>query len=118
VIRWIFTTLAVVLLAGGAVVAVARFFGGPGSRAAVLVSVVAHWLAAYSLWTFAGGLLLHYGILGTYDGWVFPFVALPAAALHYHRQVRHGREQGLTVFVGAQLLWIVIVLIRNGLLSR
>jgi hypothetical protein len=31
--------------------------------------------------------------------------------------VRRGRDLGLTVFVGAQVLWLVVVLARNGWLA-
>lgn len=116
--RVAFATLAVVLLAGVATVAIARLLGRSGSRASVLVSVIAHWLCAYVLWTFGAGLLLRYGALAVYDGALFPLLALAAGVWHYRRHLALGREQGLTVFVGAQLLWLVVVLVRNGLLSR
>jgi hypothetical protein len=109
--------LATVLLLGGAAVALARVFGKSGSRPAVLVSVVAHWLGAWVVWSFAGGLALRYGVLGTYEGAWFAAVALAGAAAHYRVQARGGREQGLAVFVGAQLLWLVVVLVQNGLLG-
>jgi hypothetical protein len=115
VTRWAFATLAAVLVVGAVSIMAARFFGRSGSRASVLVSVVAHWLAAYVLWNFAGGLALHYGILGAYPGWLFAAVALAGGVWHYRTAVRGGRERGLTVFVGAQLAWLVIVLAQNGL---
>jgi hypothetical protein len=30
--------------------------------------------------------------------------------------VRQGRDRGLTVFVAAQILWLVVVMARNGVL--
>jgi hypothetical protein len=40
-----------------------------------------------------------------------------AGAWQYRTQVRQGRERGLTVFVGAQILWLVVVMARNGVLA-
>jgi hypothetical protein len=33
---------------------------------------------------------------------------------HYRVRLARGREQGLVVFVGGQLVWLVIVLVQNG----
>ena len=115
--RWAVLTLAAALVAGAAAVALARFFGKSGSRASVLVSVVAHWLGAWVIWSFVGGLALRYGVLTTYEGAWFAIVALLGAIAHYRVQVRSGREQGLMVFVGAQLLWLVLILLQNGVLG-
>lgn len=109
--------LAGVLILGIGAVALARFFGKSGSRPSVVVSVVACWLGAWVIWSFAGGLALRYGVLGTYDGGWFAVVAIVGAVSHYRVQVRGGREQGLMVFVGAQLLWLVVVLLQNGVLG-
>jgi hypothetical protein len=118
VIRWTLTTVAVmVLLVSGAALA-GRIVGGRAdSRASVLVSAVSCWLAAYVLWTMAGGLLLRYGVLAVYDGALFGLVALAGGFVHYRTQLAWGRERALAVFVGAQLVWLVIVLARNGLFS-
>jgi hypothetical protein len=117
VTRWAFATLAALLVALGLTVGAARFLGKSGSRASLLVSVIAHWLAAYVLWNFAGGLALHYGVLGAYPGGFFGVVALLGGVWHYRTAIRAGRERGLAVFVGAQLAWLVIVLAQNGILS-
>ena len=115
--RWAVLTLVAVLVLGAGAVALARFLGKSGSRPAVLVSVVAQWLGAWVVWSFVGGLALHYGVLATYEGPWFAAVALLGAIAHYRIQVRAGREQGLMVFVGAQLLWLVVVLLQNGVLG-
>lgn len=114
--RWVFSTIAVIFLAGGLTVLAARMLGRT-SRASIVVSVTAHWLAAFVLWSFAGGLAQHYGILATYPGSFFGLVALAGGIWHYHTIVRAGRERGLTVFVGVQLGWLVIVLAQNGMFS-
>jgi len=114
-----FTIVALLLLffGGALAVGIARFFGKSGSRASVLVSIVAQWLGAYVLWTFAGGLLLYYGIVTRYDGTLFGVVALVLGFLHYRTRVIAGREQAALVFVGGQLAWLVIVLFQNGLFT-
>ncbi|MGH7279497.1 MAG: hypothetical protein ACREJG_12530 [Candidatus Rokuibacteriota bacterium] len=94
--------------------AVARFFGKTASPAAVLVSVVSHWLAAWVLWSVAGGLAVRHGWLVAYPAGVFGLLALVAGAWHYHASLRGGRERALAVFVGAQLAWLAIVLYQNG----
>ena len=114
--RWAFATLGVLLAAGIAAVAIARLFGRPGSRGSVLVSVIAHWLGAYVLWSFAGGLATSYGLLATYNGALFGPLALGGAFWHHRVAVRAGREQGLAVFVGGQLVWLAIILVQNGVL--
>jgi hypothetical protein len=115
VTRWGFTTLAVLVLLACAAGAAGRLVGRrPGAGSPALVTVVSSWLGAYVLWTFVGGLLLEYGALSIYDGGLFGLVALVAGALHYRVHRRAGREQGLAVFVGGQLLWLAVVLVRNG----
>ena len=108
-------TLLLILFGGAVAVGIARFFGKSGSRASLLVSVIAQWLGAYVLWTFAGGLLLYYGIVVRYDGTLFGVVALVLGFLHYRARVSVGREQAALVFVGGQLAWLAIVLVQNGL---
>ncbi|HEV8643601.1 MAG TPA: hypothetical protein VGV13_21195 [Methylomirabilota bacterium] len=108
-------TLAALFLAGTAAVAVARFFGGSGSRGSILASVTAHWLGAYALWTFAGGLALRYGALSVYDSTLFGLLALGMGFWQYRTRVRAGREPALAVFVGGQLAWLAIVGAQNGL---
>lgn len=114
--RWAFAALGLVLLLGLASVATARFLGRRGTRASALVSVVVHWLAAWVLWGFAGGLALRYGLLGTYDATLFGLFVVVVGAWHYRVEARAGREQGLLVFVGGQLAWLLVVLLQNGLL--
>src|SRR5262245_40352136 len=112
-----FLTVGVILLAGAALVGVARLFGKSGSRLSVLVSVIAHWLGAYALWNLVGGLALHYGALRVYDSTPFAVLALVLGVWHYRARVRRGDEQGLAIFVGGQLAWLLIVLARNGLFA-
>ena len=109
--------LSVVLLLGGLVtVAIARRLGKSGSRPSVLVSVVALWIAAWARWGLVCGLAAQYGLLQRYDGTLFAALAVAGGAWQYRTQVRQGRERGLTVFVGAQILWLVVVMARNGVL--
>ena len=115
--RWALA-LSAVLLAGGLVtVAAARRLGKSGSRPSVFVSVLALWIAAWALWGLVGGLAAQYGILQRYDGTLFAALALAGGAWQYRTQVRQGRERGLTVFVAAQILWLVVVMVRNGVLA-
>jgi hypothetical protein len=117
VTRWA-VTLTVVLIAGGAgAVWWARLRGRSGSRASVLVSVLSGWLAAYVLWSLAGGLAARYGVLTIYNGPLFVAVAAVAGTWQYHAQVRQGRERGLTIFVAAQLVWLMVVIVQNGVLT-
>jgi hypothetical protein len=117
VTRWALT-LSIVLLVGGIVtVAVARRLGKSGSRASTLVSVVASWIVAWALWGVVGGLAAQHGLLDRYDGTLFAALALGGGAWQYRTQVRQGRERGLTVFVAAQIFWLVVVMARNGVLS-
>lgn len=114
--RWVFLALGLILLLGLASVATARFFGRKGARASALLSVVVHWLAAWVLWSLAGGLAVRYGLLATYDATLFGLLVVALGAWHYRLETRLGREQGLLVFLGGQLAWLLVVLYRNGLL--
>jgi hypothetical protein len=116
--RFTLALLGGALLAGAAGVVLARLLGRSESRAAFLVGVVAHWLGAWVLWTFAGGLALSSGALRAYDGSLFGLLALGLGAWQYRMRVRAGREPALAVFVGGQLAWLAIVLLQNGLLGR
>ncbi|OGL13350.1 MAG: hypothetical protein A3I14_11170 [Candidatus Rokubacteria bacterium RIFCSPLOWO2_02_FULL_73_56] len=115
--RWLLAAVGALLLLGAAGVLVSRWLGRPGSRAAILVSVIAHWLGAWVLWSFAGGLALRAGLLTAWDATPFALLALAGGAWQYRVEVRAGRERGLTVFVGLQLLWLLVVLVRNGLFA-
>lgn len=109
--------LVVVLLLTGATVALARVRGESGSRASMLLSVVAHWLAAYALWTLAGAVALHWGLLHAYDATWFAVLALGLGVWQYRTRVRAGPEPALAIFVAGQLVWLLIVGAQNGLLS-
>ena len=101
---------------GALAIATARFFGKSGSRLSIQVSIVAQWLGAYVLWSFAAGLAAKYRLIGDYEaGWFVPF-ALVAGWWHYRTRMSAGAERGLAIFVGAQLVWLAVILVRNGLL--
>ena len=114
--RWTLAVGAAVVLGAIVAVTVARALGWSGSRLSILGSVIALWLTAYVLWGFAGGLAAHYGLIARYDGGLFAALAVAGATWQYHAQVRRGRDRGLTVFVAGQLVWLVIVMARNGML--
>lgn len=116
--RWALLTFVVIFGLGAAAVLVARFFGRAESRASILVSVIAHWLAAYVLWTFAAGLARHYGAIANYDAYLFVLLAVIVGFWHYRTRVTRGREQGLAVFVAGQLAWLVILLAQNGVFRQ
>lgn len=113
--RWALATLGALLVLSVVTVAVARFFGKSGSRASVVMSLVAHWLAAYVLWTFAGGLAVTSGLLSAYHGAPFAAIVVLGALWQYRIHVRRGRERALAVFVGVQLAWLIWVLSQNGM---
>jgi len=116
VTRWTLAVGGALVLGAIVTVTVARALGWSGSRLSILGSVVTLWLAAYVLWGFAGGLAAHYGLIARYDGGLFAALAVAGAAWQYRAQVRRGRDRGLTVFVAGQLVWLVVVMARNGLL--
>ncbi len=109
--------LVVILLVAAATVAVARMRGKSGSRASLLLSVIAHWLAAYALWTLAGALGLHWGLLRTYDATWFWVLALALGFWQYRIRRRAGLEPALAIFVGGQLAWLLIVGAQNGMFT-
>ena len=115
--RWIWLASGVVIAGSLLALFSARLIGRQGSRPATLISVVTGWLAAWVLWSFAGGLAARHGLLGTYDGTLFVLVALAGGFWQYRMQLRVGREHGLAVFVGAQLVWLGVVLVQNGILT-
>ena len=112
--RWAASTLVAVLVITGLTVLGARLLGRRHARASLLVSITALWMGAFVLWNFAGGLALHYGLLSTYSGQIFALVALGGGIWHYRTAVASGRDRGLTVFVGVQVAWLVVVLLQNG----
>ena len=114
--RWTLALGAVLVLGAIVSVTVARALGWSGTRLSVLGSVIALWLTAYVLWGFAGGLAAHYGLIARYDGALFAALAVAGGAWQYRTQLSRGRDRGLTVFVAGQLLWLVVVMARNGLL--
>jgi hypothetical protein len=109
--------LVVILLVAVATVAVARMRGKSGSRASILLSIVAHWFAAYALWTLAGALGLHWGLLRTYDATWFGALALALGFWQYRTRLRAGPEPALAIFVGGQLAWLLIVGAQNGIFT-
>jgi hypothetical protein len=115
VTRWALLTLGAFLVLGVIGVATARFFGQSGSRLSIQVSVVAHWLAAYVLWGFAAGLAARYRLIHSYESGWFVLFALAGAWLHYRARLAGDAERGLAVFVGAQLVWLFLILLRNGI---
>jgi len=115
--RWALATLAGLFLLGIAAVTLARLFGKSGSRASVGLSVIAHWLAAYVLWSFAAGLAVTAGLLTTYHQAAFATICLLGAVFQYRAHVQAGRDRGLAIFVGVQLAWLVFVLLQNGMLT-
>ena len=114
-IKFVLLTFLTILALGMAVTVAGRFFGRTESRASILVSVIAHWLAAYVLWTFGAGLAHRYGVLTAYDSYLFVILAVVVGFWHYRTRLERGRQQGLAVFVGGQLAWLVILLVQNGL---
>jgi hypothetical protein len=110
--------LALLALAGGGAVALARWRGQGSPRASVALSVLAQWLGAYVLWTFAGGLLLAAGVLGRYDATLFGLLAPALGLWQYRVRRRAGRDAAVLVFVGGQLAWLAVVLVQNGFFSR
>jgi hypothetical protein len=115
VIRWAASTLLAVLALSGLVVLGAHVLGRRHARASTMISVIAQWMGAFVLWSFAGGLALHYGVLASYPGQLFALVAIGGAIWHYRTAIQSGRERGLTLFLGLQLAWLVIVLVQNGM---
>ena len=114
--RWALSVLVSTLLIGGVTIWLARMFGKSGSRASMAVSVVAHWLGAYVVWSFLGGLALHYGLVRAYDGALFAFLALGVGYWQYVTAVTRGRQRGIVIFAGGQLAWLLILLYQNGML--
>ena len=115
--RWIWLAAGVVIAGSLLALFASRLVGRQGSRPATVLSVVTGWLAAWVLWSFAGGLAARHGLLTTYDGTLFLLVALAGGLWQYRTQLRRGREQALAVFVGAQLVWLGVVLVQNGILT-
>jgi hypothetical protein len=105
VTRWTLALGAVLVLGAVATVTVARALGWSGTRLSILGSIIALWLTAY------------YGLIARYDGGVFAAVALVGAWWQYRLHRRRGRDPALTLFVAVQLLWLVVVMARNGLLA-
>lgn len=116
--RWTLPTLALVLIVGLFGVSLARALGWSGSRASSLVSVVAQWLTAWALWSLAGGLALRVGLLDVYEPTAFTALALVGGIWHYRTVVHSGRERGRVIFVGVQLVWLVVLLVQNGVFKN
>ena len=114
--RWALLTLGAFILLGALGVATARFFGKSGSRLSIQVTIVAQWLGAYVLWSFAAGLAAKYLLITDYEAGWFVLFALVAGWWHYRVRLTAGAERGLAIFVGAQLVWLAIILVRNRVL--
>ena len=114
--RWALLTLGAFIALGVLGVAVGRFSGRSGSRLSIQISVVAHWLAAYVLWSFAAGLAAKYRWIADYHAEWFVLFAVVGGYWHYRVRLAGGAERGLAIFVGAQLVWLALILYRNGLL--
>ena len=114
--RWALVTLGAFVLLGVIGVATARFFGKSGSKLSLQVSVAMHWLAAYVLWSFVAGLAAKYRIIAHYEAGWFVLFAIAGGWWHYRARLSGSLERGLAVFVGAQLVWLMLILYRNGLL--
>jgi hypothetical protein len=118
VTRWTVPLVALVLIVGFFGAGLTRALGWSGSRASSLVSVVSQWLAAWALWSLAGGLAVRAGLLDVYEPSAFTAVALVAGIWHYRTVVRSGRERGRVIFVGVQLVWLAVLLVRNGVFKN
>jgi hypothetical protein len=116
VTKWALATLGAFILLGVLGVTTARFFGKSGSKLSIQISVAAHWFAAYVLWSFTAGLAAKYRIIGEYEAGWFALFALIAGYVHYRARLAGDAERGLAVFVAAQLVWLFVILYRNGLL--
>jgi len=117
VTRWALVMLGVFVAIGVLGVATARFFGKSGSRLSIQVSIVAQWLGAYVLWSFAAGLAAKYRLITEYEAGWFVLFAVVVGWWHYRVRVSAGAERGLAIFVGAQLVWLAMILVRNGVLG-
>lgn len=115
--RWALLTLGAFIALGALGVAAARFFGKSGSRLSIQITVVAQWLGAYVLWSFAAGLASKYQFIADYEAGWFALFAIVLGWGHYRVRLTAGAERGLAVFVGAQLVWLAVILVRNGLLA-
>jgi hypothetical protein len=116
--RWALVTVVILVLTVAVGVALARAFGKSGSRLSVALSVVSLWVAAWVLWSFAAGLAAYWGAIAWYDTGLFALLALAGGVWHYRTHVRAGRERGLVIFVGSQLVWLLILLVQNGAFSH
>jgi hypothetical protein len=117
VTRFIVATLGIFVGLGVIGAVAARFFGRKTSRLSALVSVIVSWMGAFAVWSFAVALAARWGfIAGDEAGW-FGIFALVGGWWHYRVRVASGPERGLVVFIGAQLVWLLLLLYRNGHLS-
>ena len=116
--RWLFATLGLLFVASLIGTRVARAFGFRSSRVVSLVSILSQWLAAYALWSLAGSLALRYGLLAVYDPNLHALLALLGGIWHYRTQVAAGRERGRIVFVGGQIVWLVVLMFQNGAFTQ
>ena len=116
-IRWALLGALVVIALGAIEAAIARMRGTRAARVSSLVAVIVQWLAAYVLWTFAGGLAMHAGLVTVYQPALFLVLALVAGVWHYRARVALNRERARVIFIAGQLVWLVILLVQNGALG-
>jgi hypothetical protein len=69
------------------------------------------------LWGLVGGLAVRSGVLSVYEPGLYAVLAVAAGIWQYRTRVRTGPERGRLIFVGSQLLWLVILLAQNGLFT-
>ena len=92
--KWALVMLGVFILLGVAGIATARFFGKSGSRLSIQVSVAAHWLSAYVLWSFAAGMAAKYRLIADYEAGWFALFAIVAGGFTTARGWRATRSAG------------------------
>ena len=116
-VRWALIAAAAVVVLAAVETVVARMLGARVARVSSLVAVIVQWLAAYVLWTFAGGLAMHAGLVTVYQPALFLVLALVAGVWHYRARVALNRERARVIFIAGQLVWLVILLVQNGALG-
>ena len=114
--KWALVTVGAFILLGLVGVATARFFGKSGSKLSIQISVAAHWFAAYVLWSFAAGLAVKYRLISEYEAGWFVLFGLVGGWVQYRARLAGDAERGLAIFVGAQLVWLLLILYGNRLL--
>ena len=57
------------------------------------------------------------GLIGAEESAWYALFALVGGFWHYRVRIASGRDRGLVVFVGAQLVWLLVLLYRHGVLT-